>query len=381
MMSGTIERARGAPTPTGGPWRLALAALAALVALGAASLLPPRAARAAPPFRAGAVVALAGTPHIFVADEGGVLHWGGDTRGLAGRAIAWGDRHELRASAVRAAARGDPWLSAGLVQIGDAIYLAKWEAAESRPRLLHVQSVADLELFGLHAGNYGAVVLPRADWERRFGFDTDTLPRGELAAAGAAAAAPGAVLLADDFDDADGGVLPKQSAAPEQTQFGYGAGEYFIRDVDPGVGGGRLVVVPGVYADASLAVDVRFVADAPRGYLQLGCRRTAEAPVGRYLARVDPAAGRVKLVRADGAAETVLQDWRPAPTLRRGVERNRVELTCAGTAITLAVNGAPAAAADDATYRAGGFELHVTTFREGTAPAEARFDDLAVTQR
>ena len=31
-------------------------------------------------FAHGAVVALQGTPHLWFADEHGVLHWGGDTR-------------------------------------------------------------------------------------------------------------------------------------------------------------------------------------------------------------------------------------------------------------------------------------------------------------
>ena len=39
-------------------------------------------------FSHGTVVALQGTPHLWFADEQGVLHWGGDTRALAGKHIA-----------------------------------------------------------------------------------------------------------------------------------------------------------------------------------------------------------------------------------------------------------------------------------------------------
>ncbi|HXI16574.1 MAG TPA: hypothetical protein VNM48_09390 [Chloroflexota bacterium] len=33
------------------------------------------------------VYALAGTPHLWISDDQGTLHWGGDTRALSGRAI------------------------------------------------------------------------------------------------------------------------------------------------------------------------------------------------------------------------------------------------------------------------------------------------------
>ncbi len=46
-------------------------------------------------FSHGTVVALQGTPHLWFADERGVLHWGGDTRALAGKHIAWSNRVEV----------------------------------------------------------------------------------------------------------------------------------------------------------------------------------------------------------------------------------------------------------------------------------------------
>ena len=39
--------------------------------------------------------ALQGTPHLWIADEQGTLHWGGDTRALAGKHVNWGDRTEV----------------------------------------------------------------------------------------------------------------------------------------------------------------------------------------------------------------------------------------------------------------------------------------------
>ena len=48
--------------------------------------------------------------------------------------------------------------------MGDSISFPKWEVGEARPALLHIRSVADLELFGINGSNYGALVLEQAAW-------------------------------------------------------------------------------------------------------------------------------------------------------------------------------------------------------------------------
>jgi hypothetical protein len=131
----------------------------------------------------GAVVSLLGTPHLWIADEQGVLHWGGDTRALAGKAINWGDRREATLDQLRSFRIGDPWLSAGLLKIGDPIYLVKWETSDASPTLLHIQSIADVELFGINGSNYGSFVLDQATWESRFRMTASGLSRGTLASA------------------------------------------------------------------------------------------------------------------------------------------------------------------------------------------------------
>lgn len=127
----------------------------------------------------GGVVQLQGTPHLWIA-AGGSLHWAGDTRGLVGHAVNWADRREVDLDTLRRYPLGGPWLSAGLVKIGDPIYFVKWETVEATPTLLHVQSIGDVELFGINAGNYDALVLEQAAWERRFGLATDALARRAL---------------------------------------------------------------------------------------------------------------------------------------------------------------------------------------------------------
>ena len=134
-------------------------------------------------FSPGTVVALQGTPHLWIADEQGILHWGGDTRALAGKHIAWSNRVEVSLDQLRTLPVGDPWLSAGLLKDGDPIYLVKWETDWPQPQLLHIQSIKDVELFGINGGNYGKFVLGKNEWERRFGLATVGLQRGTLSAA------------------------------------------------------------------------------------------------------------------------------------------------------------------------------------------------------
>ena len=147
----------------------------------------------------GAVYALTGTAHLWIADAVGTLHWAGDTRALAGRDVQWSSRSEVTLPQLQSMRRGDPYLSAGLLKSGDPIYGVKWESGAPAPQLLQIQNIADVELFGINAANYGGMVLEEAAFEQRFGLETDTLMKGTLPAAtamGPSMAAPAVVLSA-----------------------------------------------------------------------------------------------------------------------------------------------------------------------------------------
>ncbi|MDE2992810.1 MAG: hypothetical protein OXU67_02910 [Chloroflexota bacterium] len=158
-------------------------AILRLLALVVASLLIGGAApvQAQGSFAHGAVVALQGTPHLWFADEQGLLHWGGDTRALAGKHIDWGNRVEVSLDQLRTLPVGDPWLSAGLLKDGDPIYLVKWETEWPLPQLLHIQTIGDVELFGINGSNYGNFVMGAPAWEARYGISVAGLQRGTLA--------------------------------------------------------------------------------------------------------------------------------------------------------------------------------------------------------
>ncbi|MGI8423731.1 MAG: DUF2927 domain-containing protein [Chloroflexota bacterium] len=172
--------------------------------------------------RKGALVALAGTPHLWIADDAGVLHWAGDTRALAGRAVDWGNKREVSLIELRALRRGAPWLSAGLLKDGAPIFFVKWETADPAPLLLHIQSIADVELFGIDGDNYGQFVLDRAVWEERFGMAAAGLRSGVLAsvvAATAVAKAPAASAALAGSTPGTAGVLANAITAEEREAF------------------------------------------------------------------------------------------------------------------------------------------------------------------
>lgn len=128
----------------------------------------------------GTVVLLAGTPHLWIVDREGALRWVGETRALAGMVVDW-SRLETRSLAqLRQLPRRDPLLSTGLVALGNEIYVARWDTWQPVPALLHVQSPDDLSLLGIDQANYGALVLERAQWERRFGISVEGLERSDL---------------------------------------------------------------------------------------------------------------------------------------------------------------------------------------------------------
>ncbi len=130
-----------------------------------------------PPFT---VVALEGTPRLWFASTAGVLHLGGDTRALAGRHIDWSSRIEVSEAHLCLQRTGSPWLTAGLLKDGDPIYLVKWETDWEQPRLLHIQSLREVEFFGIDESNYGDFVLDIATWEGRYGLSVAGLQRGVL---------------------------------------------------------------------------------------------------------------------------------------------------------------------------------------------------------
>ena len=189
-----------------------------------------------------------------------------------------------------------------------------------------------------------------------------------------------AVTLSDDFTDPAAGLLSTRSPDRTAVRYRYDGGEFVIAIVDPGSGGWQ-AVVPGEFADVTIEVDARLVANDGGRYLALGCR-TAEtgADVDEYAFLFDPADGFVALDRWSGGERTTLDE----DTLNRGAYEpddgvNTIALACVGDEIAASVNGEVVLSATDDTLDAGGAYLAAGSYADSPREIEARFDNLGVT--
>lgn len=153
--------------------------LAALAWLGASATISP--AHAATLFAPGTVVVIRGTPHLFVSDADGRLHWAADPRAIEGRAVTPARFVVASLEEVMASPRGEPWVTLPILVDGTQIAVASATGEDTAPTLRIVGSVAELEAIGVDRENYGRLAVDRARWERLVGTDSSTLERSPLA--------------------------------------------------------------------------------------------------------------------------------------------------------------------------------------------------------
>jgi dienelactone hydrolase len=198
----------------------------------------------------------------------------------------------------------------------------------------------------------------------------------------------GTVLLADDLTGAQGGALPASSPDPARYRAGYVGGRYEIglehAAAQSAVQGE--VVLPGSYADASLAVDVELVDPTPARYVQLACR--SQDATSQYRFAFRPASGELWIGRwlrkPDVSSQGLLVPTGTfSPAVHLGGAVNHAELSCRGATITARINGETVASASDNTFVAGQMWIAVGETPGGPAVgsrAAARFSNLVVTQ-
>jgi hypothetical protein len=175
----------------------------------AGSLVLATPALAAPPLAhlvPGQVVAVTGTPNLWVADSGGAIHFASDPRALAGHDVDWNGQIALPADEFPSQGIGAPWLSTALVKIGDSIFLPQFEATTSAPTLRRIQSPEDLAQLGITAGNYGQYVLDLGTWQQRYHFSLAQVQfDGDFALTPAPAPAPAPETSSDNPSDSGSG--------------------------------------------------------------------------------------------------------------------------------------------------------------------------------
>jgi uncharacterized delta-60 repeat protein len=189
---------------------------------------------------------------------------------------------------------------------------------------------------------------------------------------------PGGVLVKEDFNGTTG-LLDDESPDPANYQLLYQGGEYVIRKA---AAYNRVPssYIPGVYADTSVAIDVRLVGPVENRYVALGCRQNPVFGQDGYRFTIDTMDRSFRIARWDQNGETILVNDYFSPLIRAGNERNRIELTCTGNVIAASVNGQRIGAVQDTTFRQGRTWLGVGVYAGSSGTAEARFDNLVMTR-
>lgn len=198
---------------------------------------------------------------------------------------------------------------------------------------------------------------------------------------------PGAVLLADNFDDPEAGRLPRTSPDPAHLRAGYDGGKYRLEKLDPN-DRIRLLELPGLYADTTLSVDV-ILSGANFHKVNLFCRFSTEPfRAYGYELRVQPPGAWVSLFAWNGNEVVDLFNTRQFFAVVRSEPgaTNHIEFTCAGSTISARINGHPLVLAEDAGHTTGKLMIGLSR----TAPRDPRlrdtipivglFDNLVVTQ-
>src|SRR5262249_37887214 len=174
--------------------------------------------------------------------------------------------------------------------------------------------------------------------------------------------APG-VLLADTFENAEIGQLPRVSARPTDYVFAYDRGEYVITKINAALPAAPIVFLPGTYDNTVLAIDVRIMGDVTSRYAFVVCRdQSSGGQAKQYRASIVPDGRRLILSRWDDGTQRVLSEVRDDPAINPGNASNRLELRCAGAKISAVVNGKTLASADDMTLNRGDQGLGAGTF-------------------
>ena len=126
----------------------------------------------------GSVVLVRDTPHFWVADEKGVLHWASGTRALVGRYVRWDAQRTVSAAELERLPRGEPWLLAPLSFVrgaGGDLYVVVWQSGVTWPALLRVDRVEALRPFGIGPEHVTRLATDERTWERLYQVPVEAL--------------------------------------------------------------------------------------------------------------------------------------------------------------------------------------------------------------
>ena len=121
------------------------------------------------PLPHGTLVIVRDTPHFWVADEQGVLHWASGTRALVGRYVRWSEQRTVSAAELERLPRGEPWLLSpiGFVRAnGPELYVMVWHSGVTWPALLRAPNIESLRPFGITPEHVARLSTDARTWER-----------------------------------------------------------------------------------------------------------------------------------------------------------------------------------------------------------------------
>lgn len=186
---------------------------------------------------------------------------------------------------------------------------------------------------------------------------------------GAATVQIGPVLVSDDFQTPERGLLPPASVDPESYEQGYESGYYVVRAVDEEWDGVVELPLPGSYRDTRLSVDVRSIGDRA-GFVYLECRRSGNnGYVGAFL--MDE--GWYGIGRMQNGRISAISPVSFSPYGRLRQNGVNLALTCVGDEISLSLAGIQLASARDLAFTEGGLRLTLEAFSSDEEPGSLEF--------
>ena len=179
----------------------------------------PPAPRAATPLPHGTLVLVRDTPHFWVADEQGVLHWANGTRALVGRYVRWSDQRTVSTAELEQLPRGEPWLLLPLSFVrtgGPELYVMVWQGGVTWPALLRVSSVEALRPFGVTPEHVERLGTDVRTWERLHELSVEAVAT-DLVPPSAAAGAPRAWWTEGQWSGTGAQVSPPDTYPVQMT--------------------------------------------------------------------------------------------------------------------------------------------------------------------
>jgi hypothetical protein len=188
------------------------------------------------------------------------------------------------------------------------------------------------------------------------------------------------VLLEDDFSDPGTGWYVDDD--PGQGSYAYENGVYAITALSSGLqmwGNANRS-----FGDVVITVDATQIS-APannNNAYGVGCRIQPGTNGDGYFLRIsgDGYYAIVKYVTTDPQTDdgefVVLVDWMPTDAVNQGNATNHIEVSCAGSELSLSVNGQFLGSAQDTDYVTGDIAMTATTFED--MPTTIHYDNVVV---